>query len=293
MKGSGILEWALAATAAIRRAVDSLPTCATGVHMIVARGTGENTPLGKMGRVVENVTLAIPGSDYTAVVYPATFLDYQGSMPKGANEFHRLIKEHTEACPDSKLVLMGFSQGAHAMMDAVCGSEQAGPWRVDELGDDFKSNIVAVIAMGDPSHNPSAPWNKGTSQNQGLFSRTDIEKCEPYTPMIRGYCDTGDVWCDKGDDQRVHGSYFNKYTEDAVEFIVQKFLAANESSAGDGAPSVVPSSTAGPTTLSTVAPEPSNAPGPSTTSVPASGSLVGPSALILMAGFALSLVTLA
>lgn len=138
MKG-GIFEWALATTSALRRAVHS-PTCATGVHMIVARGSGEPAGLGKIAPVVNNVMLAIPGSDYTAVDYPATIMGYPDSVAEGTAEFHKLIKEYTEACPDTKVALLGYSQGAHALMDTVCGSDREGFEPAAELEDTFQSH---------------------------------------------------------------------------------------------------------------------------------------------------------
>ncbi|KAM7190068.1 acetylxylan esterase 2 [Naviculisporaceae sp. PSN 640] len=307
MKG-GMFEWALAATSALRRAVDS-PTCVTGVHMIVARGSGEPAGLGRIAPVVNNVRFTIPGSDYTAIDYPATIAGYTDSLAEGTAEFHRLIKEYTQACPDTKIALLGYSQGAHAMMDTVCGSDQEGFEPAAELADAFQSHIIAIVAFGDPTHNVSAPWNEGTSENDGFFPRPSMTGCEPYSSMIRGYCDTGDVYCDRGTDRAVHGGYFAKYGEDAVEFIAANFKKATESSPTKSstasstasptpsASSLISSGTAAPTTLTTTAPElsisttPSGSGSPSSTAtfVPSRGSSFGPPTWILIASIVLGL----
>lgn len=45
------------------------------------------------------------------------------------------------------------------------------------------------------------------------------------------YCDAGDVYCDGGGDNRtVHGLYIDRYADDVVKFIVDRY----KSDSGDG-----------------------------------------------------------
>ncbi|KAK0620982.1 cutinase, partial [Immersiella caudata] len=200
--------------------------CATGLHIIVARGSNEEPGLGKIGVIAGNVSLAIPGTTSAAVDYPATIDQYATSLQEGAAEVVRMVKEYGEKCPDGKMALLGFSQGAHSVMDAVCGSSSAGFKTSTDLPDEFADSIVAIVTYGDPSHTTNATWNQGTSETSGLFPRVNITACDPYSDRIRSWCDVGDVYCDRGNNTRIHGSYFANYTDVTVDFIVGKYNAS-------------------------------------------------------------------
>jgi len=137
-------------------------------------------------------------------------------------------------------------------------------------------SVVAVVTYGDPSHNANASWNLGTSKSSGvsppppssghpiasalhsptnkpqLFPRLNIDACEPYTDRIKGWCDTGDVYCDKGNNTKIHATYFANYTTVTVDYIVGKYNASiagktvNETKPEAGKPTTVgPGSAAG------------------------------------------------
>jgi lysozyme family protein len=51
--------------------------------------------------------------------------------------------------------------------------------------------------------------------------------CEDnYSDIIRSYCDTGDVYCDVGKNNETHGSYFEKYGKEVVDFVVERYEKA-------------------------------------------------------------------
>lgn len=56
-----------------------------------------------------------------------------------------------------------------------------------------------------------------------LFPRKDIASCEPYTPVIREWCDAGDEFCDRGNSTKVHAGYFGRYMGAAAEFVVGRY----------------------------------------------------------------------
>ncbi|KAK0642226.1 cutinase-domain-containing protein [Cercophora newfieldiana] len=197
--------------------------CATGLHMIVVRGSNEEPGMGKIGVIAGNVSLAIPGSTSVGVEYPAAIDKYASSLAEGTTELVRLVGEYEKQCPGGKIALLGYSQGAHSVMDAVCGSSSAGFRTTSDLPDAYESSIVAIATYGDPSHTVNASWNQGTSMTSGIFPRLNLTACEPYTDRIRSWCDVGDVYCDKGNNTRVHGTYFANYTDVTVDFIVGKY----------------------------------------------------------------------
>jgi hypothetical protein len=85
-------------------------SCATGVHIIVARASGEQQGEGIIGQVATDVVNQIPGSDSVAVDYPATLENYESSESQGVTAMANLIEQYTSSCPNSKIVLMGYSQ---------------------------------------------------------------------------------------------------------------------------------------------------------------------------------------
>ncbi|KAK3389775.1 cutinase-domain-containing protein [Podospora didyma] len=234
MKGTIVLSLATAASAAashghhkldIRAANSTLP-CASGVHMLVARGSTEAPGLGRIGVVAGNVSALVPGSTIEPVDYPATFENYSDSEAKGAAFFTKSIVDYTALCPKTKIVLLGYSQGAQAVMDSLCGNSESGFTVSADLPGIYDEYLAAVLTYGDPSHTVGAPWNFGTSNKTGIFPRLNITACEPYSDQIRGYCDTGDVYCDRGNNSATHGSYFKNYTKEATEWIVAKYTAS-------------------------------------------------------------------
>ena len=84
--------------------------CATGVHIIVARASTEAPGEGIIGAVSTGVKQKVVGSDSVAVDYPATLTNYQSSEGQGVAAMTKLIQSYAAACPDSKIVLMGYSQ---------------------------------------------------------------------------------------------------------------------------------------------------------------------------------------
>lgn len=66
---------------------------------------------------------------------------------------------------------------------------------------------------------------------------------------MRSFCDTGDRYCDEGDDSDVHGSYFEKYGRVVVDFVVQRYEALEK--AASATDSAATSAAAAPTVAAT------------------------------------------
>jgi acetylxylan esterase len=96
--------------------------CPKGVHIVGVRGTLENPGFGALQDVVDHVIKQIPGSDAVAIDYPATgitivdgepsfnFAQYVASVMEGVSKFKAEIEDFSEQCPDTGIVILGYSQ---------------------------------------------------------------------------------------------------------------------------------------------------------------------------------------
>ncbi len=84
--------------------------CDKGLRIIVARGSSEAPGVGRIGVVAGNVSLAVPGSTISAVVYPATFDNYTTSEAQGTRAVTKAVVDYVKKCPDGKVALVGYSQ---------------------------------------------------------------------------------------------------------------------------------------------------------------------------------------
>lgn len=255
-------------------ATGSVPTaaptsCVDGLQIFVARGSNEQPGLGRMGVVAGNITQKIKDSRVTAVDYPATFLEYNQSVGNGTSKLKSLVEDYAKKCPNNKMALLGYSQGAQAVGDLICGTSSEGFPSTPKFDSRYEKNIVAIVLYGDPTRAVGQSWNAGTATNQSsFFPRKNNEACSPYSANMRSWCDTGDRYCATGNLSEVHGSYFSKYEGETTKWVVDKFekaksapaattAAATSSGSGSGSGSgnsPSGSSTGAPTTTTSAPP---------------------------------------
>jgi len=124
------------------------------IIMLFARGS---TEAGNMGTIAGPPTanglkqnfggsaVAVEGIDYGALL-STNFLP-GGADPDGIQEMKDLIAKATTECPDSKLVVGGYSQGAALTHRAV-----------EDLPQAQKDNIVAAFTFGDTQNQQVRSW---------------------------------------------------------------------------------------------------------------------------------------
>ena len=207
---------------------DTNTSCAT-LHMIVARGSLESQGEGATAAVANDVQSQIPGSDSEAVVYPATLENYVYSESDGVAAMTSLITSYEARCPNSKIALLGYSQGAQVVGDVLCGTSET-YW--NSTAPVMSKNIIASIQFGDPSFVLNQPQDVGNATKGGIFPRNNTAACP--TSIMKSYCNFNDTFCDSGSSLKVHESYIYVYGDAATQWIVGNFGAVNGTNSTSG-----------------------------------------------------------
>jgi len=173
------------------------------IIMLFARGSTET---GNMGTICGPPTangvkanfdsVAVQGIDYGALL-STNFLP-GGADPAGIAEMKDLIGQANSQCPDSMLVVGGYSQGAALTHRAV-----------EDLPQDQKDQIVAAFTFGDTQN----------EQDNGQIPNFDADK----TKVI---CNRGDAVC-RGTLTILPAHLdYTRRADEAVDFITGQLTAA-------------------------------------------------------------------
>ncbi|KAF2091203.1 carbohydrate esterase family 5 protein [Saccharata proteae CBS 121410] len=195
-------------------------TCAS-IHIFLARGTTQSYP-GEMITLAELVIANNDDADYEDVEYPATW-NYATSTKKGYTAMVAQMTSYIDACPDAKVVLLGYSQGAHITGDAMCGGGGDGLGSAtDPIDSSYMDHVSAVVWYGDPRNVINLSYDVGTdTTGNGSFPRTEAQLavCATYADKIHSYCDTNDLFCASGVSAAVHEGYPDAYDDVAAEWV--------------------------------------------------------------------------
>ncbi|TAQ90908.1 hypothetical protein B7494_g753 [Chlorociboria aeruginascens] len=150
-----------------------------GIHVFGARETTVSAGYGSAGTVVNLILNAHSGSTSEAIVYPACGgqascggVSYANSVLQGVTAVANAVNSFNSQCPDTLLVLVGYSQGGQIMDDAFCGggdsneglSSTAIPIQASAV-----NKIAAAIFMGDPRYISGLSYQVGTCAAQGTL----------------------------------------------------------------------------------------------------------------------------
>jgi cutinase len=183
--------------------------------------------------------LAVAFPDQTSYVeleYPATIrrfvppadIDLGASPSIGVSNLVAFLNESALRHPDRHVVLLGYSQGAQVVGDAlvppsmrVCGVDAA------ELSPAASEQIAAVMLFGDPRFTNGEAFNAGTFEpgREGLYPRP-AGALDRYADRLRNYCARDDITCQGSEGTMdAHVAYFtNTMPAEAVAFATQILL---------------------------------------------------------------------
>ncbi|OLN83435.1 Acetylxylan esterase 2 [Colletotrichum chlorophyti] len=194
------------------------------VNIIVARGSLEAQGAGLLGNIANTASSKIPGSVVTPLIYPAQLDPYPPSVAAGVANMTTLLSEQAQQCPNTKIVLMGYSQGAQVSLDTLCGTSDGPNFNTTQAqAPAVGSKVAAIVLFGDPTYIANQTFSKGTSKKNGIFPRQDFSQCQELTSRIASFCDDADLFCASGQNLTVHLGYFQKqeYIDQASSFIVE------------------------------------------------------------------------
>jgi cutinase len=175
-------------------------------EVVFARGTDEPPGVGRVGEAFVSSLRQRTRKSVGAygVNYPANedFL----AAADGANDASNHVQQMADNCPDTKLVLGGYSQGA-AVIDIVTAAPLPGLGFHQPLPADAADHVAAVALFGNPS-----------SRAGGLMSA--------LTPNFGGktidLCNQGDPICSEGNQWKAHLGYVPGMTNQAAGFVVAR-----------------------------------------------------------------------
>ncbi|KAF4828625.1 Acetylxylan esterase 2 [Colletotrichum tropicale] len=231
------LPWASAASVATRQSTGD-GEC-RDVHVFLARGNNEPYP-GRQGKLVTAICNGLDSCDYEDIQFWNPLeAPYCQSVEEGAANGTAQVTAYNKRCPDSKLVLSGYSQGGHVIGDILGGGGGTffqGCQQTPNSGLDATkapgNKISAVLIFGDVRHTASQPYNyeSGSGAN-GLFPRPDdqLAGMKAYAAFFRSYCVESDPICAGGDTAANHLNYFDIYSGSAGKW-VQEVVGAQTTS---------------------------------------------------------------
>jgi cutinase len=194
-----------AATAVASAQADPCPA----VQVVFARGTGEPDGTGRVGEAfVDALRPMVKGKSVAvyAVNYPAT-RDFLRAAD-GANDASLFVQNTAATCPDTKIVLGGYSQGA-AVVDAITVADQPTLGFTQPMPADVANHVAAVAVFGNPSirllGNPLTALSP-------LYGSKTIDLCNGADPV-----------CSNGDDVAAHSLYVQSgMAAQAAQFVADR-----------------------------------------------------------------------
>jgi cutinase len=182
------------------------------VQIVFARGTGEPDGIGRVGDAfVDALRSRLPGKSIAvyAVNYPAS-RDFLRAAD-GANDASLFVQNTAATCPDTKMVLGGYSQGA-AVVDiiTVAGEPQLG--FNQPMAASVADHVAAVAVLGNPSIRLLGASLTALSP---LYGYKTIDLCNGDDPV-----------CSAGNDVSAHSLYVQAgLATQAAQFVADRLTA--------------------------------------------------------------------
>jgi cutinase len=204
-----VTAWA-ALSAPIANPAASADPC-SDVAVVFARGTHQDPGVGDVGQAfIDSLTSQAGGRSVAvyAVNYPAND-DYHNSATAGSDDASAHIQDTVASCPNTRLVLGGYSQGS-TVIDLATSAMPA----------PVADHVAAVALFGEPSSGFSSMlWGgQPLPKISPLYSGKTISLCAPDDPI-----------CSAGGNIMSHVSYIQSgMTNQAATFAANRLGQARQ-----------------------------------------------------------------
>jgi len=161
------------------------------IEVVFARGTGELPGLGRVGDAfVDDLRARVGNRSVGAygVNYPASY-DFL-TAADGANDASAYIQNVINNCPNTKLVLGGYSQGA-GVIDIITSVPFPAIGFTNPLPPDVPNLVAALAVFGNPTAKLGLP----------------LTSSPIYGTRAIDLCNSGDPVCSDGNNVPAHRSY--------------------------------------------------------------------------------------
>jgi cutinase len=185
-------------------------TC-SDVEIDFARGTTEPPGVGWLGTAfISNVRSKLGTKTLStyAVNYPADWNLYSG-VRQGGNDELAHIQSTVANCPNTRIILGGYSQGA-GVMDQLAIGAPVGIFTPMPIPASAEPHIAAIAVFGNPMRTMSG--GGPLDQKSPTYGSRTIDQCAPK-----------DKYCEGGTDDSGHFAYVqNGMVDQAGTFVVGK-----------------------------------------------------------------------
>lgn len=182
------------------------------VEVVFARGTAEPAGPGRVGQAfISDLQNSLNGQSVGvyAVNYPASY-DFLQSAPQGAGDASAHVQSVAASCPDTSIVLGGYSQGA-AVVDLITADPAATFGFGQPMPAAVADHVAAVAVFGNPSDKIGRPL----SAISPLYGAKTVDLCNGADPV-----------CSNGDDRAAHSLYVQTgLTDQAADFVAARISA--------------------------------------------------------------------
>lgn len=154
------------------------PEC-SDIEVVFARGTDEPAGIGTVGQAfVDALRPMVKGQTVGtyAVKYPATWDFWEAAA--GATDMSKRIQATASRCPETKIVMGGYSQGA-AVVDIVATAPVGALGYKAPLPAAVVPHIASVVVFG----NPSARIGQPLTRMSRVFGSRTADLCAPNDPI--------------------------------------------------------------------------------------------------------------
>lgn len=183
------------------------------VQVVFARGTGEPAGVGRVGQAFVDTLRPLVGDKSVAVYavnYPAT-RDFLRAA-EGANDASLFVQNIATTCPDTRIVLGGYSQGA-AVIDAIALANTPTLGFTQPMPATVADRVAAVAVFGNPSIR--------------LLGGPLTALSPAYGAKTIDLCNGADPVCSNGNDVAAHSLYVESgLTAQAAQFTADRLGAA-------------------------------------------------------------------